>query len=767
MQAGGETVQLEGVVEFVLFVRDDGFTVLRAAGPNASPDGAVTAVGRELAGARPGETLRMLGRWTDHPRFGQRFAVESCERADPAGARAIRMYLSSGLVRGIGPLLAQAITERFGEQTLEVIDREPARLAEVYGIGERRSRRIAESWRAQKTVRELMGWLRGHGVSPLLADPIYREFGEDALEAVSTDPYRMVGVVDGVAFAIADRIALERGGSLEAPERLEAAVWEVCAVRARRAGHCFLPYDEAVIDAAALAGQDVEPMRFAAARLTAGRGAALVEIPHPETGELLLAPRSLRRAERRLARALAVLAGAESDMPRPVRRRVKEDRFGQDLHPGQREAVRMALTHTVSVLTGGPGCGKSHTVREIVGLVREGGGSVTLAAPTGKAARRLAELTGAQAMTVHRLAADPGGPQGAEGGALFGARTTMVHMIVVDEASMLDVHLAGRLAETIPAGTHLLLVGDDDQLPSVGPGSVLADLLAVSDIARTHLTHVFRQARDSTITANAHLIRAGRVPDVRRADFWFAEMDDPNEIARTTVEIATRRLPAKLGADPASVQVLCPTRRGAAGTLELCRLLQAERNPRVEGEQEYWAGARVFRAGDRVMAARNDYAKGEAGIFNGTLGTICDLDLKDGRVGVLTDDGEQVSYEFTELDDLIHAYALSVHKAQGSEFDHVVAALTLDAPLLLTRSLLYTLVTRARKTVVLVGQPAALRRALDTAPPARNTLLSHALTEYLAGPAASRAADLDLADEPDGPAGARTSRAVREARQAG
>jgi exodeoxyribonuclease V alpha subunit len=740
------TETLDCVVEFVLFVREDGFTALRAAGAGGA---ALTAVGRELAGARPGEGLRLAGRWAEHRRHGAQFAVEGCERRPPAGVPAIRRYLGSGLVRGVGPLLAQAITDRFGEDTLEVIDRAPARLAEVYGIGERRTRRITESWQAQKIIKDLMGVLRGFGVSPLLAEPIHRAFGEQSLKTVAEDPYSMVGEVDGIGFAVADRIALACGGALDGPARLEAAVWEVASVRARRAGHCHLPAAEAVKEAAALVEQDPQLLREAAARLTVGRGAPLAAEQHPVTGEPLLAPRALRRAENRLAAALAALAAAASDLPEPVRRRLASGRYGEGLHPGQREAVHMALTHPVSVLTGGPGCGKSHTVREIVNLVKAGGGSVTLAAPTGKAARRLAELTGARTMTVHRLAADPGGQDrdddddgegggegsggGGAGDALFGQRTTMVHLIVIDEASMLDVHLAARLAAAIPPGTHLLLVGDTDQLPSVGPGAVLADVLRVPGIARTELTHVFRQAADSTITANAHLIRAGRPPQLRRADFWFAELDDPKEIARLVVQIATERLPAKLGADPADVQVLCPTRRGAAGTAELGRLLQERRNPRQDNEPEFWSGPRVFRAGDRVMAARNDYAKGEQGIFNGTLGTVVNLDLKDGRLDVLTDDGEQVGYDFTELDDLIHAYAVSVHKAQGSEFPHVVAPLTLDAPLLLTRSLLYTLVTRARRTVVLVGQPRALRQALETPGPHRNTLLAHALAAQLRG----------------------------------
>jgi len=742
------TAEVECVVEYIHFIRDDGFTVLRALPARGAEPGAAgfAAAGVELAGVRPGETLRLTGHWEETRRHGPRLAVAACERLRPESVRAIRRYLASGLVRGIGPLLAQALTDRFGAQTLEVIEREPERLAEVYGIGRRRSRWIVESWHAQAEIRELMTALRGYGISPLLAERLHRDYGASALETLTRYPYRLVGEVDGIGFATADRIALAEGQSPTGEERLEAAVWEVCASEGPRSGHCHLPADQIVGEAAQLAAQPPELLRAALERLGTGKASPIVLERHPVTKVEIAAVRAAHRAERRLAGDLAALAAAASDLPRGVRRLVEEDAFGQDLAEGQREAVRMALTHTVSVLTGGPGCGKSHTVRELVRLVRAGGGSVTLAAPTGKAARRLAELTGAEAMTVHRLAADPesggrGGPLRAEGaeetsgeedaGALFGPQTTMVHLIVVDEASMLDVYLASRLAAKIPPGTHLLLVGDVDQLPSVGPGAVLADLLAVPGIARTRLTKVFRQAEQSTIIANAHLIRQGRVPQVKRSDFWFAELDDPERIAELVAEIATERLPRKLGVDPSQVQVLCPARRGPAGANSLARMLQEQLNPRAENELEYWHGPRVFRVGDRVIATRNDYHRGEHGVFNGTLGTVVDLDLKEAALTVETEDGEAIRYDLDDLDDLAHSYALTVHKAQGSEFPHIVAPLTMDAPRLLTRRLFYTLATRARQTVVLVGQPRALRHALETEGPARATLLAQRLTEEL------------------------------------
>jgi len=817
-----EPQTLECTVEFVLFVRDDGTTVVRAqladgqprfpqpeqaqSGSSQGPgrpesrqsqsqsDGsALTATGLALAGARPGETLALTGVWTEHPRYGLRFAVDSADRLRPASVRAIQRYLGSGLVRGIGPQLAAAITEQFGEQTLDVIDHSPDRLAEVFGIGRRRTRLITDSWLTHKAIRDLMVALRGFGVSPLLAERLHRAFGESALATLTGSPYRLVGEIDGIGFLTADRIALAGGIPLGSPQRMEAAVWEVCNQRARQAGHCYLTVADAVRQAAELVGQDPALVRAAVDRLAVGRGAQLTLLDHPVTGAALAAPRALHRAETRVARLLAALAAAESDLPKAVLRKLDAGDFAaapiagagtanadptgtistranapasdpwqtnpaptpaatnpiaanptatnstvtNPLHPGQLAAVRMALTNPVSIITGGPGCGKSHTVRTVVELVRAGGGSVTLAAPTGKAARRLAELTGAPAMTVHRLAADP--HPSSIGTAvttpaddtLFGPRTTMVHMIVIDEASMLDTQLAARLIEKIPQGTHLLLVGDTGQLPSVGPGTVLADLLSVPAIARTELTHVFRQAEESTIITNAHRIRTGQQPQTRRSDFWFEALDDPRSIAQLCVQIATERLPAKLGVTPDEVQVLSPTRRGPAGTVDLGRLLQEQRNPRTENEPEYWSGARVFRVGDRVMATRNDYGKGEHGIFNGTLGTVVNLDLKEGRLEVHTDDSDYAGYEFDELDDLTHAYAISVHKAQGSEFPHIVAPITMDAPLLLTRRLLYTMVTRAQRTVVLVGQPRALQLALDTTGPHRNTLLDHFLAEAM------------------------------------
>ncbi|NUP46019.1 MAG: AAA family ATPase, partial [Catenulispora sp.] len=400
----------------------------------------------------------------------------------------------------------------------------------------------------------------------------------------------------------------------------------------------------------------------------------------------------------------------------------------------QLAAVRMALTNTVSVLTGGPGCGKSRTVDTIAALVRAGGGKVTLAAPTGKAAKRLAQLTGHPAMTVHRLVADK--KDSTDSGALFDDDPLYADLIVVDEASMLDVSLAAKLAGRLVPGGHLLLVGDEDQLPSIGAGRVLADLLRVPDVPHTRLTHVFRQAAGSSITTNAHLIRQGRPPVLHASPgFWFEDCDDPAAVADRVVEIATHLIPAKQGVDHTQVQVLCPSRKGHTGTIELGRRIQERLNPAVEGRPEHWSGAAVFRVGDAVTQIRNDYLKGRAGVFNGTTGTVTAINTEDRTLTVLTEDNETVAYDFDELEDLLHAYAISVHRSQGSEYPFVVAPITTESGgLLLRRALLYTLVTRAKTSVVLVGQRKALRLAVEVAGQPRNTGLTQRLVAEFAGP---------------------------------
>jgi exodeoxyribonuclease V alpha subunit len=703
---------VEASVEQLVYVREDEYTVARMTSESVS---GFVAAGRALVGVQPGETLELTGEWAEHHRHGRRFTVTACERVVPSTVRAIQLYLGSGLIRGIGPRLAQAIVGHFGESTLTVIDTEPARLTEVINIGPARQGQIVEAWREQKQIAALMVILQGFGVSPLLAAKIFQVYGTDSAEIVATDPYQLIGRVRGIAFGTADRIALQSGVPESSPQRIKAALLDRLESAAARGGHCFLSMTALITQTAELVEQPQEQVKPMIDALTAERRVVVEANPD----QLVVYGKELHSREVKLAEQLARLFQARSTLPM---RAFHED---QTLHDDQRAAVNMALTSTVSILTGGPGCGKSHTVRVIAATARAMGGRVTLTAPTGKAAKRLSELTGLPAMTVHRMLAHQPDPD-----ALFDQTPAQADLIVVDEASMLDLHLATRLSSALPSGSHLLLVGDSDQLPSIGPGSVLADLLRVEDIPRVRLTHVFRQADGSGIIRNAHRIRAGHLPQIPGGGgFWFEELDDPEAVAERVVHLATVAIPRKQGVEPGQVQVLCPMRKGAAGTAEIGRRLQERLNPAQEGRAEHWSGASAFRVGDRVMPIRNNYDKG---VFNGETGTVTGIVQEQRLVEIRIDDGDTVTYGFDELDDLTHAYAISVHRSQGSEYPFVVAPIVAESGgIMLRRRLLYTLVTRARSWVVLVGERTALELAVARLGDRRNTGLTRRLAHLL------------------------------------
>ncbi|MEU4512950.1 ATP-dependent RecD-like DNA helicase [Nonomuraea wenchangensis] len=721
----GWIVPVEASVEQLVYVREDSYTVARM---SADGEPGFVATGRALAGVQPGETLRLHGEWGRHARHGRRFAVSGCERVTPSSVRAIRIYLGSGLVRGIGPRLAHAIVEHFGEATLKVIDAEPGRLTEVVNIGPLRQAQIVEAWREQKAIAALMVTLQGLGVSPLLAAKIYQAFGQDADEVLATDPYRLIGRVRGIAFRVADRIALQSGVPERSPQRVRAALLDRLEAAGSRDGHCYLPVAALVRETAELIEQDQDLVRPQLDALVAERRLA-VETSPAQPGQLVAYAKHVHAREQALATHLARLLRARSTLPL---RAFRED---DSLHDDQRAAVTMALTSTVAVITGGPGVGKSHTVRAIATAVRQAGGTVTLAAPTGKAAKRLSELTGLPAMTVHRMLAQQPDP---EPGTLFDERPSRADLVVVDEASMLDLHLATRLVAAVPSGSHLLLIGDSDQLPSIGPGDVLADLLRVPGVPRIQLTHVFRQAGGSGIVEAAHRIRAGRMPlTPGRGGFWFEELDDPGQVAQRVAHLAMVAIPRKQGVEPSQVQVLCPMRKGETGATALGRLIQDRLNPAADDKPEHWSGATVFRVGDRVMPIRNNYDKG---VFNGETGTVTAVTPAERTITIRTDDGESVAYGFDELDDLTHAYAISVHRSQGSEYPFVVAPIVAESGgIMLRRKLLYTLVTRARAWVVLVGQREALELAVHRIGSRRNTGLARRLSLTLEAPAAETA----------------------------
>jgi exodeoxyribonuclease V alpha subunit len=757
--------ELEAVLERFTFVNEEtGYTVARVATSGAvgrshggetsgavgrSPGGETSgAVGRShggetqrsgtdlltvvgpLLGAQVGESLRLTGWWTSHPKYGRQFEVHSYTTVLPATIQGIRRYLGSGLIKGIGPVMAERMVDHFGTDILRVIEEEPDRLIEVYGLGPRRSKKIADAWEEQKAIKEVMVFLQGHGVSTSLAVRIYKQYREASITVVKNEPYRLAADVWGIGFKTADTIARAVGIPHDSPERIKAGL-QYTLSEAADDGHCYLPEPNLVADAAKILEVSPEQIRPCLDELAATEGVVREPVP-AGTGEVpavYLVP--FHRAERSLATGLLELLHSAADrMPAfqdvdwPKALGWLHRRTGADLAAEQEAAVRLALTEKVAVLTGGPGCGKSFTVRSVVELARAKRAKVVLVAPTGRAAKRLAELTGHEAATVHRLLQlQPGGDPKYDRDNPLDA-----DLVVVDETSMVDLILANKLVKAIPRGAHLLLVGDVDQLPSVGAGEVLRDLLAAEPVPRVRLTKIFRQAQQSRIVVNAHRINAGQFPQVSGfADFYLFPCEEAEPAAELTVDIVARRIPRKFGLDPhRDVQVLAPMHRGPAGAGNLNTLLQEALTPHREDRAERRYGGRVFRIGDKVTQLRNNYDKGAAGVFNGTVGVVTGLSLEDQTLTVRTDEDESVDYDFAELDELAHAYAMTIHRSQGSEYPAVVIPLTTSSWMMLQRNLLYTAVTRAKQLVVLAGSRRALAAAVRTAGAGRrHTALTH------------------------------------------
>ncbi|GAA0404923.1 ATP-dependent RecD-like DNA helicase [Acrocarpospora corrugata] len=726
-----EGASLDAVLERITYANEEtGYTIARVATERSGAE-LLTVVG-PLLGAQPGESLRLTGRWTSHPRYGKQFEVWSYTTVLPATVQGIQRYLGSGLIKGIGPKMAERIVGHFGADTLRVIEEEPGRLVEVPGLGPKRTKMIGAAWEEQKIIKEVMIFLQGVGVSTSIAVRIFKQYGDQSIDVVRAEPYRLADEVWGIGFKTADTIAQAVGIPHDSPQRVKAGLRYTLS-QAADDGHCFLPAPNLAADAVKILDVPADLVTTCLEELAAAEGVIREDVPAGDATVPAVYLVPFHRAEQSLTatlRGLLTTSGdrlrAFADVDWPTALTWLKTRTGAALAAEQDQAVRLALTEKVAVLTGGPGCGKSFTVRSIVELARAKRAKVILAAPTGRAAKRLAELTGHEATTVHRLLQlRPGGE------ATFDRDNPLdADLVVVDEASMLDLLLANKLAKAVAPGAHLLFVGDVDQLPSVGAGEVLRDLLAAPGIPRVRLTQIFRQAQESGVVVNAHRVNNGQSPLVRDfSDFFLFACEEPEEIAALTVDVAARRIPAKFGLDPRrDVQVLAPMHRGAAGAGALNLALQDALTPARDGLPERRYGGRVFRIGDKVTQLRNNYDKGAAGVFNGTVGVVTGITPEENRLTVLTDEDESVDYSFDELDELAHAYAVSIHRSQGSEYPAVVIPLATSAWMMLQRNLLYTAITRAKRLVVIVGSRRALGQAVRTRGAGRrHTGLTHRL----------------------------------------
>jgi exodeoxyribonuclease V alpha subunit len=725
---------LSGSVERITFYNpENGYSVVRLRpdklrSPAVNRSGQVTITGN-LPELSPGEHLRLQGRWVTHPKHGLQFQVEVCEQTLPATVVGIQRYLGSGLIKGIGPRLAERIVEQFGSETLEIIEGQPERLSEVPDIGPKRTRLISHAWDEQKQVKEIMLFLHGHGVSTNLAIKIFKQYGDQALGVVQSDPYRLARDIYGVGFKTADRIAQDLGMPSDHPSRVEAGV--IYALNEMiDDGHVYAPHQTLIEHSSQLLELDSGLIPPALDRLAQDDRIRLDFLPSvvdrttstpqttPESAAIHEEPAiyltPFFHGETGVADRLRTLSNTIptrlSDLPPAF------ITLDPELSEEQKNAVRTAMSHPVSILTGGPGTGKTYTIRALIAAAESAKKRYALAAPTGRAAKRLSETTGRPASTIHRML----GYSPMEGFKLNQENPLPIDLLVVDETSMLDLILAHNLLKALEPGTHVLLVGDVDQLPSVGAGDVLRDVIASGLAPVTRLNVIFRQAAESLIITNAHRINQGEMPffppvvDQTEGgldgDFFLFPSENAQEAADWIVEVVTERIPKRFGLHPIEeIQVLAPMYRGPAGVHALNARLQSILNPPGILKPERTLYGQVFRPGDKVMQTQNDYDKD---VFNGDIGQVDTLSTVDQNLTV-NFDGRRVVYDWSEADQLVLAYAISVHKSQGAEFPAVVVPMVTQHYLMLQRNLLYTAVTRAKQLCVVAGNRRAIAIAVS------------------------------------------------------
>lgn len=715
-----ESVDLTGTVERIVFHnQQNGYTVLRLV-PDKAKRGSdpVTCVGHLLS-PQAGIGLKLSGRYVNNPRFGRQLAFDEAEVVMPATEDGIRLYLASGLIKGVGEELAGRIVAAFGKDTIKVLDESPGDLLRVRGVGKKSLEQIIQSWAEHRGIRELMLFLQPHGISTAHAKRIFEAYGSDALHIVQKNPWRLSMDIRGIGFPTADQVASKLGFSPESPLRIQACTLYNIQ-RASDDGHVYLPEQSLVETVTNDLQCDSDMVHQAIASLVMSERLVREEMPLPRdqespdpdapSCEVGIYFSRFYHFESRISFYLQRLLNS----PRSVRFTDPEKQAGRvvaelpiTLAPEQVEAIHTATRNKVMVLTGGPGTGKTTIINAIIRVFESAGARILLAAPTGRAAKRMAETSGHEARTLHRLLEYS---PTEEGFARNEDSPLSCGLLVIDEASMMDIQIFYHLLKAVPLGATVVLVGDVHQLPSVGPGTVLADMIGSRVVPVVRLTEIFRQSAESAIICNAHLINRGEIPNLessrdRLSDFYFIAEDDSEKAAELVVDLVKNHIPRRFGYKPADVQVLTPMIRGSVGVEQLNTRLQEAINPGKSGVQR---GERIFRMRDKVMQIRNNYDKD---VFNGDMGRISWIDTKEHTLGVNFDE-RIVVYAFDELDELTPAYAISIHKSQGSEYPAVVIPLMMQHYMLLQRNLVYTGVTRGKKLVVLVGETRALSIAI-------------------------------------------------------
>ena len=694
---------LSGLVERVTFHNEDtGFAVLKVKVKGRRDLVAVVGV---VAAVSPGEWITAEGRWEKDREHGMQLRAANIRCQAPTSQEGIEKYLGSGLIRGIGPVYAKKMVAKFGEKIFDIIENSSARLQEVPGIGEGRRQQIKAAWAEQRVVRDIMVFLHSHGISTSRALRVYKLYGEEAIARVRANPYLLARDIPGIGFKSADAVGEKLGFGHDSILRARGGLQHVLS-EATGDGHTALPREALLSTSAQLLGVGEDVVGGALEREIADGHLVAEDI----AGESMVFLPALRAAEMTIADTMLRLAARPPDYP-PIDFEKAlswvQEKTGKQLSPSQVDALRQVLGCRVAVMTGGPGVGKTTLLDSLLKILAAKKVRFQLCAPTGRAAKRMGESTGCAALTIHRLLEVL-----PSGGFKRGAKHPLdTDLVVVDEFSMVDVPLMAALCRALPARASLLLVGDPDQLPSVGPGSILSDLLASDAVPSVRLTEIFRQAETSHIVRAAHEVRHGRVPEdaaEKNSDFAFLHREEPEEIARLVLKLVREEIPRRIGLDPMrDIQVLVPMHRGSLGIRELNTALQAALNPPRPDRAEIERFGTKFRTGDKVLQTRNNYDKD---VFNGDIGRIAAIDGEERQVAI-DFDGRRAVYEFNELDEVEPAYAISIHKSQGSEFPAVVIPLAMQHFLLLQRNLLYTGITRGKKLVVVAGQ----RKALSTA----------------------------------------------------